>query len=83
MPRISHVDYQVVSAVGETAFTSSELALARKWAKLNAVTFPGLKVEKVTTTVERQQVYKPKPPMAAPDLSVPAVGAALVEARAA
>lgn len=53
-------DFEVVNRIGTVLYTSPDLELARKWAKANGLIHPGLKVERVTTTITREPAYTPR-----------------------
>jgi len=53
-------DFEVTNARGVLLYTSSDLKLARKFARDNAELFSGLKVEEVIRTEVRRPVYTPR-----------------------
>lgn len=54
------VDFEVVSQAGVTVATFQSDDMAKAWAAARKDLMPGLVVEKVTTTVERERVYRPR-----------------------
>ena len=53
-------DFRAVSAVGVVIATFGSLDQAKAFARENVETFPGLRIEAVTTTVNVQTVYRPR-----------------------
>jgi hypothetical protein len=57
---VTRIEYEAVTAAGRTVFTSPDEALARSWVAARKHEFPGLVVERVTSTVTRERAYTPR-----------------------
>ncbi len=57
---MSRTEYEAVTAAGRTVFTSPDEDIARAWVAARKREFPGLVVERVTTTVTRERAYTPR-----------------------
>lgn len=57
---MTRTDFEVVTPAGVTILTSSDLELAKNYARDRANQIPGLRVEIVETTVTRRRAYAPR-----------------------
>lgn len=53
-------EFEAVTAAGRTVFTSPDEDIAKAWVAARKREFPGLIVERVTTTVTRSRAYTPR-----------------------
>lgn len=53
----ARTDFEVLTSTGQPLYTSSEIDLARKWAREHALIFPGLRVEAVERVEMRRRVW--------------------------
>lgn len=60
MTRTHTVDYHVTNALGTTLATFDSLDLAKGWVRRHAERFPSIRVERVTITVERELMFRPR-----------------------
>lgn len=56
----TRIEYEAVTYAGRTVFTSPDERLARAWVAARKHEFPGLVVERVTTTITRERAYTPR-----------------------
>lgn len=54
---MTRVDYECLTSTGQPVYTTPELDLARKWARENAATFPGLTLEAVERIETRRRIW--------------------------
>lgn len=57
---MTKIDYEAITAAGRTVFTSSDEDIARSWVAARKHEFPGLVLERVSTTVVRERAYTPR-----------------------
>lgn len=53
-------DYQAVNTVGTVVYTSNDELTARRWVKRHVALHDGLRLARVTVTVETVTVYTPR-----------------------
>lgn len=75
MTLTKRTDYHAVNCLGTTLATFDTIDLARAWAKRMVERFPSIRIERVTYSVEREMVFRPRQPKPASRVAAQGVAA--------
>jgi hypothetical protein len=64
MQHTKRTDFHAVNCLGTTLSTFDNIESARAWAKRMVERFPSIRIERVTYSVERELVFRPRQPKA-------------------